>query len=108
MDTTATALTALFNRVPRRHSLENVADIKNIVNEYENILIIIESMNPFYEKNIPPFFNDLDTIRAAIKKSTDNKASKKNKDSFFDEASGVLKDSIQAMINIYGDGNRTA
>lgn len=108
MDTTATALTALFNRVPRRHSLENVADIKSIVNEYENILLNIEAINPFYEKNIPPFFNDLDTIRAGIKKSTDNKASKKNKDSFFDEASGVLKESIQGVITMYGDGNRTA
>ena len=108
MDSTATALTALFNRIPRRHSLENVKDINSIVTEYENILITIEAINPFYEKNIPVFFNDLDTIRAAIKKSTDNKASKKNKDSFFDDASGILKDSVQAMITIYGDGNRTA
>jgi hypothetical protein len=107
MDTTATALTALFNRVPRRHTLENVTDIKNIVNEYETILMIIEAINSFYEKNIPPFFNDLDTIRTAIKKSTDNKASKKNKDSFFDEASGVLKESIQSLLTIYDDGKRT-
>ncbi|MEP6928207.1 MAG: hypothetical protein ABI834_11245 [Ginsengibacter sp.] len=108
MDTTATALTALFNRIPRRHSIENVKDINSIVNEYEIILLNIEAINPFYEKNIPPFFNDLDTIRATIKKSTDNKASKKNKDSVFDEASGILKDSIQSMINVYDDGNRTS
>ena len=107
MDSTATALTALFNRIPRRHSLENVKDINSIVTEYENILITIEAINPFYEKNIPVFFNDLDTIRAAIKKSTENKASKKNKDSFFDEASGILKDSIQSLLTIYDDGNRT-
>lgn len=107
MDTTATALTALFNRIPRRHSLENVTDINGIVNEYETILLNIEAINSFYEKNISAFFNDLDTIRATIKKSTDNKASKKNKDSFFDEASGVLKDSIQATISMYGNGNRT-
>ncbi len=106
MDTTGIALTALFNRIPRRHSLENVMAIKNIVNEYETILLNIEAINPFYEKNIPPFFNDLDTVRAAIKKSTDNKASKKNKDSFFDEASGALKESIQGVINLYGEGNR--
>jgi len=107
MDSTVSTLTALFNRIPRRHSLENVTDIRNILNEYENILIAIEALNPFYEKNIPPFFNDLDTIRDAIKKSTDNKASKKNKDSFFDEASGLLKDSIDSMIRLYDDGNRT-
>ena len=107
MDSTATALTALFNRIPRRHSLENVKDINSIVTEYENILLNIEAINPFYEKNIPVFFDDLDAIRAAIKKSIDNKASKKNKDSFFDEASGILKDSIQSLLTIYDDGNRT-
>ena len=108
MNSTATALTALFNRIPRRHSIENVKEINSIVAEYETILINIEAINPFYEKNIPEFFNDLDIIRAAIKKSTDNKASKKNKDSFFDEASGILKDSIQSLLTIYDDGNRTA
>ena len=107
MDSTATALTALFNRIPRRHSLENVKGINSIVTEYENILLNIEAINPFYEKNIPVFFDDLDTIRATIKKSIDNKASKKNKDSFFDEASGILKDSIQSLLTIYDDGNRT-
>ena len=107
MNSTATALTALFNRIPRRHSPENVTDIKNIVNEYETILLTIEAINPFYEKNIPVFFEDLDTIRATIKKSTDNKASKKSKDSLFDEASGILNDSIQSLLTIYDDGNRT-
>ena len=108
MNSTATALTALFNRIPRRHSIDNVKDINSILADYETILLHIESLNPFYEKKIPPFFNDIDGIRVAIKKSTDNKASKKNKDSFFDEASGLLKDSIQAMISLYDDGNRTA
>ena len=103
----STALNALFNRIPRRHSVENVKDIYSIVNEYETILLNIEAINTFYEKNVPIFFDDLDSIRAAIKKSADNKASKKNKDGFFDEASGQLKDSIQAMVAIYEDGNRT-
>lgn len=107
MNSTATALTALFNRIPRRHSVENVKDINSIVTEYETILINIEAINSFYEKNVPVFFDDLDLIRAAIKKSTDNKASKKSKDSFFDEAAGLFKDSIQAMMTIYADGNRT-
>ncbi len=107
MDLTATALTELFNRIPRRHTLENLKEINSIVNEYETILINIEAINSFYEKNIPVFFEDLDTIRATIKKSTDNKAPKKSKDSLFDEASGILKDSIQSLLTIYDDGNRT-
>jgi hypothetical protein len=43
MDSKASALTALFNRIPRRHSLENVKEINSIVNEYETILINIEA-----------------------------------------------------------------
>ncbi len=108
MNPTTAALTALFNRIPRRHSLENVKDINGIVTEYEDLLISIEAVNPFYEKNIPVFFDELEVVKASIKKSTDNKASKKNKDSYFDEASGALKDTVQALINLYADGNRTA
>ena len=107
MNSTTAALTLLFNRIPRRHSLENVKDINGMVTEYENILITIEAENSFYEKNISGFFDDLENIRAAIKKSTDNKASKKNKDSYFDEASGLLKDSIEATMTMYEDGKRT-
>ena len=108
MNSTTAALTSLFNRIPRRHSLENVKDINGMVTEYENILITIEAENSFYEKNISGFFDDLENIRAAVKKSTDNKASKKNKDSYFDEASGLLKDSIEATMTMYEDGKRTA
>ena len=108
MNSTTAALTSLFNRIPRRHSLENVKDINGMVTEYENILITIEAENSFYEKNISGFFDDLENIRAAIKKSTDNKASKRNKDSYFDEASGLLKDSIEATMTMYEDGKRTA
>ena len=108
MDTTATALQSLFNRIPRRHSLENVKDINSILTEYEDLLITIEGINPFYEKNIPVFFDELENVRAAIKKSTDNKASKKMKDSLFDEGSGNLKDSMQKLMDIYGDGSRTS
>ena len=81
MNETTTALTALFNRIPRRHSADNIKDINGILTEYEDILITIEAVNPFYEKSIPPFF---------------------------DEASGTLKDSMQAVIDLYADGNRTA
>jgi hypothetical protein len=94
----AAALTALFDRTPRRHSLENVKEINAIVNEYEEVLIKIEAINADYEKKIAPFFSGLDTIRASIKMSNDNKASKKNKDVYFDEASGALKDDMQAVI----------
>ncbi len=108
MDATTTALNALFQRIPRRHSLENLKEINGIVNEYEDLLISIEAVNSFYENNIPVFFDELDVVRSNIKKSTDNKASKKNKDNFFDEASGALKETMQALIILYEDGNKTA
>ena len=107
MNSTTTALNALFHRIPRRHSLENVKEINSIVNEYEDLLISIEALNSFYEKKIPVFFDELDVVRANIKKSTENKVSKKNKDNFFDEASGALKETIQALISFYSDGNNT-
>jgi hypothetical protein len=108
MNTTATALQALFNRIPRRHSQENVKDIYSILDEYEDLLISIEATNSFYEKIIPVYFDELEEVRAAIKKSTDNKASKKTKDSLFDEGSGNLKDGMQRLIEVYDDGSRTA
>ena len=108
MNSTTAALNELFNRIPRRHSVDNVKDINSIVAEYEDLLISIEAINSFYENNIPPFFDELDNVRSSIKKSTDNKASKKSKDSFFDEASGALKDSMQELINLYADGNSTS
>jgi hypothetical protein len=107
MNSTTTALNALFNRIPRRHSADNVKDINGIVAEYEDLLITIEAVNPFYEKNISSFFDETEVVKSLIKKSTDNKASKKSKDSFFDEASGALKDSIEALLKMYADGNRT-
>jgi hypothetical protein len=108
MNPTASALQALFNRIPRRHSLENVKDINSILAEYEDILITIEAVNPFYEKKVPVFFDDLEAARATIKRSTDNKVSKKSKDSLFDEGSGNLKDSMQALMDLYEDGGRTS
>ncbi|GAB2821999.1 hypothetical protein [Ferruginibacter profundus] len=108
MNATTAALNELFSRIPRRHSPDNVKDINNILTEYEDLLIAIEAVNSFYEKSIPPFFDDLESVKAAIKKSNDNKASKKNKDSFFDEASGLLKDSVQSAIELYADGRRTS
>lgn len=106
MNSTTAALTVLFNKIPRRHSTENVKDINCIIEEYEDLLKNIEAANAFYEKNTVIFFDELDAIRLKIKKSTDNKASKKLKDNFFDEASGALKDSTQALIEMYADGNK--
>lgn len=107
MNSTTAALTALFNRIPRRHSADNIKDINNIITEYEDLLITIEAVNSFYETSIPVFFDEVETVKSTIKKSSDNKASKKNKDIFFDEASGALKDSIQSLIDLYADGKRT-
>ncbi len=108
MNSITTALTALFEKIPRRHSTDNVKDIYGILTEYEDLLKDIEGVNTWYEKNTAVFFDDLDKVRSTIKKSTDNKASKKNKDSFFDQASGVLKDSMESLIALYADGKRTA
>jgi hypothetical protein len=108
MNSTTAALNALFERIPRRHSTDNVKEINDILAEYEDLLKVIEGVNTWYEKNTAIFFDELDAVRSIIKKSTDNKASKKNKDNFFDEASGTLKDSMQSLIALYADGNRTA
>ena len=88
--------------------MENVKEINSILTEYEDILVTIEAINPFYEKNIPIFFDELEEVRSSIKKSTDNKASKKTKDNFFDEGSGKLKDSMLTLIDVFGNGNRTS
>jgi hypothetical protein len=106
MNPTTAALHGLYDRIPRRHSTDNVKEINNIITEYEDLLIAIEGINPFYEKSAAVFFSDVEAVRANVKKSTDNKASKKNKDNFFDEASGALKDSIQALIEVYGEGDK--
>jgi hypothetical protein len=107
MNQTTAALTALFNRIPRRHTIENVKDINSIIAEYEDLLKYIEAMNAYYEKNTPVFFDELESVRSIIKKSTDNKASKKSKDNFFDEGSGMLKDSMQALMEVYADGSKS-
>jgi hypothetical protein len=107
MNSTTEVLTALYNRIPRRHSTDNIKDINSIITEYEDMLLNIEAINTFYEKSIPNFFDELEMVKATVKKSNDNKASKKNKDNFFDEASGKLKESIQELMKMFGNGNRT-
>src|SRR5436309_64405 len=78
-------LKELFDRIPRRHTTDNVKELYGILDEYEDLLKTLEAQEE-YEKQIPPFFDVLDPIRATVKKSNDNKASKKTKDVLFDEA----------------------
>ena len=89
----------LFNRIPRRHTADNVKEIYNILDDYEDVLKEMEA-NEQYGDNVAPFFDTLDSVRATVKKSNDPKASKKTKDLLFDEASGALKDSMEAAMNL--------
>ena len=107
MNPTTAALQELLNRVPRRHSPDNVKEIVLLMSGYENVLMRIESTNTYYEKESAVFFSELENIRAVVKKSTDNKASKKNKDDYFQEAAGNLKQNIEAMINVFGEGSQS-
>jgi hypothetical protein len=98
----------LYNRIPRRHTAENLQEINSIINDYEEILGRIESLNPWYEKNTASFYPSLEQIRGNIKSSNSNKHAKKAKDGLFDEASGSLKDDIQSLIAVYDAGTGTA
>jgi hypothetical protein len=106
MDQYATQLQELYDRIPRRHSAENITEINSILDEYADILGKIESINSWYEKNTAVFYPSLESIQNTIKSSNSNKHSKKAKDGLFDEASGNLKDDIQSLITVYGDGNK--
>ena len=92
-------LKELFNRIPRRHTADNVKEIYSILDAYEDLLTTMEADDK-YEKQAARFFEALDPIRATIKKSNDNKASKKAKDVLFDEASGALKDTIEELMQL--------
>lgn len=80
----------LFDHIPRRHTTDNIKEMYSILDRYEDLLKTLEADNR-YEKQVARFFETLDPIRAIIKKSNDNKASKKTKDVLFDEASGGTK-----------------
>ena len=89
----------LFGRIPRRHTSDNVKEMYSILDAYEDLLKSIEDDDRF-EQQIAPFFEALEPIRATIKKSNDNKASKKTKDVLFDEGSGALKDTIEELLQL--------
>jgi hypothetical protein len=92
-------LSGLFHRIPRRHNTDNAKEMYSILDAYEDLLKTMET-DDRYEKQVALFFEVLDPIRAIIKKSNDNKASKKTKDVLFDEASGMLKDSIEKAMQL--------
>lgn len=89
----------LYNRIPRRHTAENVKEIYNILDELEDVLKTLEAEDEDGKK-VDHFFDALDPIRATVKKSNDNKASKKTKDLLFDEASVALKDTIEELMKL--------
>lgn len=89
----------LFNRIPRRHTADNVKEMYSLLDEYEELLLSMEA-DARYEKQVARFFDVLEPIRTTVKKSNDNKASKKAKDELFDEASGALKDSMEELMQL--------
>jgi ElaB/YqjD/DUF883 family membrane-anchored ribosome-binding protein len=94
-------LRELFDRIPRRHTADNVKEMYSILDDYEELLKTMEA-DDRYEKQIARFFEALDPIRTTIKKSNDSKASKKGKDVLFDEASGALKDTMEELMQLKG------
>src|SRR5215217_2897640 len=92
-------LKELFDRIPRRHTADNVKEMYSILDAYEDLLITMEA-DERYGKRLNPFFDALEPIRATVKKSNDNKASKKGKDVLFDEASGALKDTMEELMQL--------
>lgn len=99
MNTTHEQLRDLFNRIPRRHTADNMKEIYSIVDDYEAVLIAMEA-DERYAASVPPLFEALDSIRATVKNSNSPKASKKQKDDLFDEASGALKDEMEKAMKL--------
>lgn len=90
----------LFQRIPRRHTADNVKEIYSILNAYEDVLKEMEADSSYDQEKVARLFEALDPIRAIVKKSNDSKASKKTKDVLFDEASGMLKDSMEEAMQL--------
>jgi hypothetical protein len=99
MNEISNQLRALFSRIPRRHTADNVKEMYSILDAYEDLLKELEA-DERHEKQAAHLFEALDPIRATIKKSNDNKASKKTKDVLFDEASGALKDTMEEALQL--------
>jgi hypothetical protein len=93
-------LKELFNRIPRRHTADNVKEIYGLLDAYEDLLIEMESDDRYPKEKVAALFEALDPIRSAVKKSNDPKASKKGKDDLFDEASTALKDAMEEAMKL--------
>ena len=104
MEQYAALLRDLYDKIPRRHTAENVQEINSIIDEYAVILGKIESINAWYEKNTAGFYPSLESIQTTIKSTASNKHAKKAKDNLFDEASGNLKDDIHSLIAVCENG----
>lgn len=96
----------LYDKIPRRHTAENMQEINNVIDEYAVVLGKIESINAWYEKNTAGFYPSLESIQTTLKSANSNKHSKKAKDSLFDEASGNLKDDIHSLIKVFESGQQ--
>lgn len=99
MNEAHSTLQDLYNRIPRRHTADNVKEIYSILDAYEDVLQEMER-DERYSASVAPLFEPLDSIRATVKASNSPKASKKGKDTLFDEASGALKDEIEAAMKL--------
>ena len=99
MNENSAKLRELFDRIPRRHTADNVKEMYSILDAYEDVLKEMET-DGRYENQVGRFFEALDPIRATIKKSNDSKASKKSKDVLFDEASSALKDTMEEAMQL--------
>ncbi|MFC4261305.1 hypothetical protein ACFOWM_00315 [Ferruginibacter yonginensis] len=92
-------LTQLLNQIPRRYTTDNLKEMYGLIDAYDTILLELEA-DTTYETLVADYFDTLDTIRAATKKSTDNKASKKQKDDYFDAAATTFKNSVTDLMAI--------
>jgi exonuclease VII small subunit len=98
MQPTIKALENLYQQIPRRHNDENIVTIENCLTQFEDILLELEANSKPMEKAIGNYFDTAEEIKTVLKKSKDKKVSKKTKDDFFDEASGLFKDTIEELI----------
>lgn len=99
MNETHEKLQGLFNRIPRRHTPDNVREMYGLLDDYEDVLKDMEA-DERYGPGVTPLFASLDSVRAAVKKSNDPKGSKKTKDTLFGEAADDLKDQMESAMKL--------